>query len=98
MRSEEYSEWDEYIGLSSMKRITENAITKIAEALTLLRYVKDEGESTSKVPDAHLTALEKLDIVRVTLIAMRNEFSECSMVGTRIKHGKVETVEEGREK
>lgn len=92
MRSDMYSEWDEYIGLNTLKRVMENAISQIAGATT---FINKESE----IPEDLKNYLEKLDIVRVSLIAVRNELDHCEMVGTCIsKNGVNREIEEVRTK
>ena len=86
MRSEEYSEWDEYIGLASMKRVVENAISRISALNDYCDKIK-KGSLERNELDYLKTCIEHLDVSRVSLIALLNELDHCSMVGTQIKNG-----------
>lgn len=92
MRSEEYSEWDEYIGLASMKRVLENAISRMC-AFNDYRDRMERGNLEKGELDYLKTCIEHLDVSRVSLIALRNELDHCSMVGTRIKREATKTEE-----
>lgn len=86
MRVDEYSEWDEYIGIDSMKRVVENAVSTIAgftQCLAVEEMLKGSSPFDPKMIRYHL---EYLDVARVALVALRNELDSCTMVGTQMTH------------
>lgn len=105
MRSDEYSEWDEYIGLEAMKHIVENAITEIAATSYAIQSKPTEGDKplpecgVRRWNEETLTRQgEILDVVRASLCALRNQLSQCTMVGTKIMaNGESIIKEETRE-
>jgi len=92
MRSDEYSEWDEYIGLEAMKHIVENAITEIAQTVNAIRD-KRTTDMESAIKTLHRNS-EYLDVVRASLCALRNQLSQCTMVGTKIMANGESTIKE----
>ena len=82
MRCDEYSEWDEYVGLDGMKRVTENAISEIAHFVHSISISECIKENKPIPIDTVKSYMEYLDVARVALIAMRHDLDSYSMVGT----------------